>query len=556
MITVQLALLFSTILWALLVLLPVSASPSAAQQYPKRTDNGLHLPIFRRESRRVGRRDGGSTGAIGLGDFVDVAYSFLVTVGGMETPLLIDTGSSDLWIASDACKDCDTALPLFPQASFSTAGMGVNLLYGDSHTGTHASGVIGTDTVSFAGLTIPNQYFAAINDTDTNILQAGCAGIFGLGFALNSVIWNDIFTAKFTSPSDSSSRRALPRRRLSSNYGTRFFPDLSSLVSTPKRAASASLTAAVFQSYASEGPTLTRMVTTKSLAAPMFAITLQRNTLDIGGNAGVLSLGELPAGVQTSALTWAPVRGYSDALQAPADSPDETYPIAWELFVDDVYLDGAVLPRSSLSSPNIKLSALVDTGNSLIRGPADVVAAIATRLGDTFPCATPHTLAFSIGGKLFPVDPRDFATQAFTGDLSNCAANVVQTDTPIEGQGYQYSWSLGDPFLKGVLAAFHYGNITYPSADPPRIGLLSTVPADAGARLQTAIADANAHNGGNEFSATNAAPTGVPAPAGMGEGGVPLAPVEKLNGAGRLLGAGPRMLAVVVVVAGGLVRFI
>ncbi len=35
--------------------------------------------------------------------------------------------------------------------------------------------------------------------------------------------------------------------------------------------------------------------------------------------------------------------------------------MTWEVFLDDVYLDGQPLPRSQLSSPDIKLSALIDT---------------------------------------------------------------------------------------------------------------------------------------------------------------------------------------------------
>ncbi|KAJ7182951.1 aspartic peptidase domain-containing protein [Mycena crocata] len=564
--TAQLVLLFSTLI-SFLAVLSASASPLETQQYPKRTENGLHLPIFRRESRGIQRRATGLTGSIGLGDFVDVTYSFLATVGGVETPLVIDTGSSDLWIASDACKSCKTNLPLFPQASFTQAGMDVDLRYGDSLTGTHASGVIGTDEVTFAGLTIPNQYFAAINDTTTNVLKTGCAGIFGLGFALNSVIWNQIFATKFEDASTTSSR-SLPRRRLpsNSNYNTRFFPHLNNLVPGQKsgrrdEAAANAITAAVLNSYPSEGPALTRMVTTNSLAAPMFTITLQRNTVDVGGNVGMLSLGELPAGVQNSALTWAPVRGYPGELLPPADSPDETYPIAWELFIDDIFLDGVVLPRSNLSSSNIRLSALLDTGNSLLRGPADVVNVITARLGKTFACATPHTLAFSIAGKLFPVDPRDFVSQVFEDQLRDCRANVVQTDPPEEGDGYQYSWSLGDPFLKSVLASFYFGNITYPSVDPPRIGLLSTVPSNAGALLQSAIASAIVHNGGNEFSTTNPAPTGLPVSGGTGTSGVPAAPVGKINGGtgngngavrqGAWAGMGMWVLALAVAVVGG-----
>jgi hypothetical protein len=38
----------------------------------------------------------------------------------------------------------------------------------------------------------------------------------------------------------------------------------------------------------------------------------------------------------------------------------EVYPISWEIFLDDVFLDGERLPRSTLSSP-ISPSALIDT---------------------------------------------------------------------------------------------------------------------------------------------------------------------------------------------------
>ena len=49
---------------------------------------------------------------------------------------------------------------------------------------------------------------------------------------------------------------------------------------------------------------------------------------------------------------------------------------------------------------------------------------------------------------MFPVDPRDFASQAFPNDVQRCNANLVSTDTPRVG-GYQFGWSLGVPFLKG-----------------------------------------------------------------------------------------------------------
>jgi hypothetical protein len=66
----------------------------------------------------------------------------------------------------------------------------------------------------------------------------------------------------------------------------------------------------------------------------------------------------------------------------------------------------------------------------------------------TFPCTTPHTLAFQISGRMFPVDPRDFVSQAFADTVADCVANLAVTDIPKVGSGYLYSWSLGDPFLK------------------------------------------------------------------------------------------------------------
>ena len=94
---------------------------------------------------------------------------------------------------------------------------------------------------------------------------------------------------------------------------------------------------------------------------------------------------------------------------------------------------------------------LHEQGNSLIRGPPDVIQQIHDILGGPrFACSPPHTLQFQIGGKLFPVDPRDFVSEVRLGDPDLCAANVVPTDVPpADGSGYLYSWSLGDPFLKG-----------------------------------------------------------------------------------------------------------
>jgi hypothetical protein len=96
-------------------------------------------------------------------------------------------------------------------------------------------------------------------------------------------------------------------------------------------------------------------------------------------------------------------------------------------------------------------------GNSVIRGPQDVVDDILSSVSSafaansnadpTFPCNVPHSLAFQIGGNTFPIDPRDFMSQYKAKDVSTCVAdNVVATDPP--SNGALFSWSLGDPFFK------------------------------------------------------------------------------------------------------------
>ncbi|KAG5652142.1 hypothetical protein H0H81_006125 [Sphagnurus paluster] len=491
-----------------------------------KTENGIHLPIYKKRTTALRRR--GGAGSIGLGDFLDVTYNVLVTIGGVSTPVVLDTGSSDLWVISDACVACSRAVQLYPQATFQSVGLEARLNYGDSRTGTHAFGLIGKDTVDLAGLTMQDQFFAAINDTNTSVEDTGSAGIFGLGFPVNSVIWTAVFIDE--------RKTGNPKREVAdTQYERHDFPSLSELHDmahlsrlgfpnvgelygsnqSKRQTSSASFSQALAESYTRTGPLLGRLVSMGALTMPQFTITLQRDTVDVGGNVGLLSIGELPKGVKNESLTWVPVRRYSTnqgGLPSPPDSPTEEYPIPWEVYIDDVYLDGVKLPRSTLSSSSIALSALIDTGNSLLRGPADIVQAIRTTLGGRFPCNEPHTLTFQIGGKMFPVDPRDFVNQEFIDNISLCSANLVATDPPAEGR-YLYSWSLGDPFLKrcasrrvlpgnsvlisrSVLASYHYGNLTYPSQDPPRMGFLSTVPKNADDLLRAAVSAA-AKNGGN-----------------------------------------------------------
>ncbi|KAF8964327.1 aspartic peptidase domain-containing protein [Flammula alnicola] len=422
-------------------------------------------------------KTGGGSSIIGIGNNFDILYTVPIELGNKVFPVNLDTGSSDLWVVSDKCETnaCkDASVTRYPQSSLLPTGNDVDMHYGDSTTGTFASGTVGLDTATIAGIAVPKQAFGLIEDTTNLLVQFDAAGIFGLSFPVASRI-----------------QQVLEADKTGSIIETDDF---------------------ITATY-SNGPLLSRIVMAGALENPIFSVSLQRNAVDteIGGN-GLFTVGKLPEGISDSSLTWVPVRLYTaedGGVGAPSFAPDEVYPYHWEIDIDGVFLDGQRLPDSTIPADGVdsqRVSALIDTGNSLLRGPEDVVNRIFSTVSTSYninsqgfaptvPCNTPHTLAFQIGGELFPIDPRDFISQLDPENAVTCYAdNLVTTDPPTPGSLFR--WSLGVPFFRSNLVAFHYGNLTHPSVDPPRIGIRSNVPSNADELLENAVQKA-LQNGGN-----------------------------------------------------------
>ncbi|KAL0062234.1 hypothetical protein AAF712_010916 [Marasmius tenuissimus] len=301
------------------------------------------------------------------------------------TALQLDTGSSDLWAITDQCttNTCSQLSPVTHQL----ASKGLNLTetrvelhFGDSATGTSANGTVAVDTVTLAGIAIPNQAFGAVDETTLSIVQSGAAGVLGLGF-----------------PTGSRIQAALANATTSDAY---------------------------FRDTSRSGPILSRILMSNVLRMPMFTVELQRSMIDADeGSAahGQLTVGRMPDDLQAtkSEVLWVPVKLYKPeegGFNAPSFAKGKVYPLRWEIEIEGVFFDGQRVDESKISADSTlptptrnKTFALVDTGNSQLRGPRDVVDNILDRASMTyqpgvmnsaeFPCLESKKLEFQIGGQ-------------------------------------------------------------------------------------------------------------------------------------------------------------
>ncbi|KAI0027944.1 aspartic peptidase domain-containing protein, partial [Vararia minispora EC-137] len=113
----------------------------------------------------------------------DTSYIAPINVGtpAQTFDVVLDTGSSDLWLATNGCSGCASGTPLFntgSSSSFTSANRPATFQYGSGG----AQGTLGQDTVSFAGFTLSNQPVSAVSLVTANIINGPISGIMGLGF--------------------------------------------------------------------------------------------------------------------------------------------------------------------------------------------------------------------------------------------------------------------------------------------------------------------------------------------------------------------------------------
>lgn len=122
----------------------------------------------------------------------DSSYFGTVAIGTppVSFNVILDTGSSDLWVADQACTTGCSKIQLYndlTSSTFHNLSEPFDIQYGSGA----AEGTLGQDVVQMAGFSVPNQVFAAVTQVTSGLLEPPVSGLLGLG-------WQSIASSKAT----------------------------------------------------------------------------------------------------------------------------------------------------------------------------------------------------------------------------------------------------------------------------------------------------------------------------------------------------------------------
>ncbi|PCH38253.1 acid protease [Wolfiporia cocos MD-104 SS10] len=149
---------------------------------------GVSIPVSR-VPRGQGPSAHGSNSDVALSNANEYAYLVPISIGGQDFNVLLDTGSSDLWVVSSNCTDTDCQKIHTYNSSepspLSLSGESFHLKYLIGSV----TGNVGTDTVTLGPYEISSQVLALANSTEgLDLSGTGYSGIMGLNFPVEASI--------------------------------------------------------------------------------------------------------------------------------------------------------------------------------------------------------------------------------------------------------------------------------------------------------------------------------------------------------------------------------
>ncbi|OSX65756.1 hypothetical protein POSPLADRAFT_1177255 [Postia placenta MAD-698-R-SB12] len=309
--------------------------------------------------------------------------------------VILDTGSSDLWLATDSTTS--SFLSGFPSGiatyvpSASSTFHSLNTTFSITYGSGAAAGALAQDTVRFAGFAHPNQTFATVDQITSSVLTAPVAGLLGLA-------WQPL-----------AQSGAMPLWETLANGS--------------------------------------------ALSEPVFAVQLTRfrnatssNSLEPGGT---FTLGGTNASLYEGAIDWQGIPGGKATywLQELTGLTMQGNEVALPLGPASY---AAIDTGTTLvAGPEDAIAALYDQIPGSAPGTGDLSSFY------TYPCSTDISLTLRFGNSNvdWPVSAGDFAFATTSEDGETCLGAFVATDTTGTTAP---PWILGDTFLKNVYSVFRY----------------------------------------------------------------------------------------------------
>ncbi|CED83808.1 Aspartyl protease [Phaffia rhodozyma] len=364
------------------------------------------------------KRDSGVSSLQNSG--LDASYSASVNIGtpGQSFNLILDTGSSDLWVAGNDCTSgCSGITTWDPSTSstFKNLTTDFKIKYG---SGT-AEGYAVTDTVTLAGMTQVAQNMAIVTATVSGLLTAPLSGLMGMGFQalsnLNQPPWWQAQSADW-------SKKV---------FGFRLARWRDVRGATP---------------FEEEGGYVDL-----SVSFSRWSDHLASDTDDCPISSDLS--GALNSSHYTGDINYITV-------------PHQVY---WQIPVNGLSIGGVAIKLNGVSDSTGSSSypqVAVDTGTTLISVPTTTAASFWANVDGAqqisvfgltgyyqFPCSTSLNVSLTFGSVTYLIDSADMNVGPVDASTNMCLGGIygsnLESNTTIQ-------WILGDTFLKNVYSVFVY----------------------------------------------------------------------------------------------------